>query len=209
MRIVTVVTPATSEAFTTLATVKDALGITNTAQDTKITRLIEVVSREIERITGRRFPRETVTEKLPGPGTYYLVLERRPVVEVTQITFNGGVIPAEEYIVAPASGIVQRITCEWQDTSVIEPITDFRASFGATPDFQVDYTAGYLMPGEVDRDLPADLEEIAIDFIQASLVWKRRDPTLKSRSLGDASESYTDRSPAQNLEASLSTWLST
>ena len=51
-------------SYTTLAQVKQYLGITGTSEDALLARLIDAASAAIDRYTGRRFTASTATKKI-------------------------------------------------------------------------------------------------------------------------------------------------
>ena len=60
--VLTVLTPATSRALTTLGTAKDELGISGTDDDARLSRWIDEASERIETYLGRVLASETVRE---------------------------------------------------------------------------------------------------------------------------------------------------
>lgn len=190
MGIVTIIEAAEARFFTTLEDVKAALGISGGDQDTEINRQIAAVSAQIERITGRAFPNDKVSERLNGDGTQTLVLTRRPILELHSAAYRGGEIDTANIIIDADAGILLRETC-WPGSALINNLTGLPYP-GYMPDWVIVYTAGYVMPGADNPTLPADIQSIAIDAINMELQRGTRDPGIKSESIGDASYTYTD-----------------
>ncbi len=76
---------ADATAITTIAKVKDYLGIGGTTYDTFFTELIAEVQADIESKTGRHFPIVELTEYYDGDGTRELFLNYRPITSVTNL----------------------------------------------------------------------------------------------------------------------------
>lgn len=145
-----------STAFTTLAHVKSDLGLTdvNADRDDVLTRMIDDASAAIVSFCGRQFARDTVTEKLEGYDRTTLMLDRTPIVQVTEVRFKGAVIsPASGFdndggwsVHDPVAGMLFRqdlFTSTQPRRTWIE--TDIQPMAGRQ-DWHVDYTGGYLMP---------------------------------------------------------------
>jgi hypothetical protein len=82
-----------------LATVKTELGIADSSQDTKLTRLIDATTAQFAGASGlrREFWRRTVQETSIGTGGEFLFLENWPLESVTSITEAGTTVTASEY----------------------------------------------------------------------------------------------------------------
>ena len=96
--LLTVLTPASSRALTTLATVKDEIGITDDAADARLQRWIDEASERIETYLGRVLTAETVREtfRLTGaPGC--LGLARRPVTAIVSIDVDSVTLASDQY----------------------------------------------------------------------------------------------------------------
>lgn len=181
---ITVVTPATTTALTTLDRVKLELSINNDDSDEILTVKISEASSDIAVRCDPALLRETVTE------TYYpdregacsdkLVLRRYPVASVSSVTVDGvalteavivdDVVTAlAEYRLDGASGLLYRQTtsgysCHWS----------FCVSIAVT------YAGGYLLPGEVGRNLPPSLEAACVELVSSYWAARGRDPSIKA-----------------------------
>lgn len=149
---------ARTKLFTTLARVKSELGLTDAveARDTVLAQMIEDASAAIVTYCDREFARATVTENLEGYGRTTLMLTNTPLVEVTQVRFKANVIspasgvdniggwsvhdPNAGFLFRPALFTNTQPMQTWIETE-IQPMA-------GRQDWHVDYTGGYLMPGD-------------------------------------------------------------
>jgi hypothetical protein len=84
-------------ALTDLDSVKTYMGVSGSTYDTKITRIINGVSAEIERICGTRFKARNYRERCNGGRQRRLVLRNRPVQRVTRIAYGNATALAVSY----------------------------------------------------------------------------------------------------------------
>lgn len=90
---ITVITPAQSFQLTTVADVKEVLGITVGTDDVLIGKMIDRVSDAIATFTKRQFAQETISETLPMPDvTQFMLLSEFPIVTVTEVKLESEVI---------------------------------------------------------------------------------------------------------------------
>lgn len=184
---------ADSIALTTLATVKDELGITATTWDEALKRRILVASEAIAGHCNRTFRRAEVTETLRPSGAQVIVLSRTPVVEIASITEGGRTIAASEYVLQnAAAGMVFRdagwpARQPWLVGVSLTPIPGTGAA-----DIEVTYTGGYVLPNDTSgtRDLPHDLEQACIETVKSLHLGAGRDRLVVGESLGAASVTY-------------------
>ena len=170
---ITVVTPASTQALTTLAAVKAELALTGGGDDGYLSDAINGVSGTIARWCNRSFGRETVSEAIrlqrglkPLPE---LRLSRWPVASITSIAEGTG--PALTYADWEAdldNGLIYRLDG-----------ADNRRQWTA-PKITVIYAAGYLLPGEQGRTLPNEIERAAILLASAAYRARGRDSFVKS-----------------------------
>jgi hypothetical protein len=81
--------------LTTLASVKQYLGITTTNQDALIAQLIARESALVESWTGRTFPAvSNVSKRLNGNGSKKLVLPDQPILSVSAVSILGSAVSA-------------------------------------------------------------------------------------------------------------------
>ena len=187
-----VVTKAKTTALTTLPAVKLALGVSDSADDKWLQTQIDLASIAICNYLGvemaedgsRTLGRETVTETFDRRSRYpyiqpfgvvvprreadsTIVLAKRPVVSIGSIAENGTAVDPADYELFATTGVVKRLSsyllAAWPCTIVT-----------------VTYTAGWLLPGDENRNLPVDIEQAAITYVQAQVGARKRDPNVKS-----------------------------
>lgn len=79
--------------LTTLVNAKAWLGLTDTTDDTLLTRLVSAVSAAAESRMGRSIALHAYTVTLNGSGKCVLAFPDRPVATVTSVTVDGVAIP--------------------------------------------------------------------------------------------------------------------
>src|SRR5215468_10454789 len=144
----TTATAALHTDLTTYATIKDMLGLDHNDDQTRLSGMIRRASGLILDCIKRPLAREVYTETVSGTGDTRLMLERTPIVAVSQILYYTTVVT--DYIIdRPNAGILYRElgwydTMQWgQDVGMLVP---HRLSADARQNYSVDYTAGYLLP---------------------------------------------------------------
>lgn len=168
----TIITPATTFDLTTLAAVKAELGITGSDDDAILADLIRQASGAIATFCGRAFASEQVREtfRLSAPAPS-ITLTRWPVTAVHAVTVGGTELAAGIYEADPDTGILARLdgfglTVLWSAGSIA-----------------VEYTGGYILPGENGRTLPHDIERACITLVKAHFAARSRDPMVRSESV--------------------------
>lgn len=199
--------PAESRVLTTLGSVLDAISSPDpSGHEALIETLISRASAAVERICGRVFAREDVTETLEGSGHVELLLERTPVVSLTSVERDGGAV--EDVVVSDrGAGVLFVPTGFRRDAIALPRLIEAWPSGSAKLSWEVRYIGGYYLPtftqaasgapGATDVLLPEDLEGLVIDAV-ASLfvdaVGERRQADVRSERLGDWSASYGGQS---------------
>lgn len=163
----TVTAAATTRDFTTLATAKLEMGITDTSSDALLQRWISASSANVEAYLHRQLAAETVREEFRqrvGEAKVLgsVLLDRRPVTSITSVTVDGSLLDPAEYQVNTASMLFRLTADERADW-------DFRK-------LVVVYTAGYSLIGV----LPRPIEQATLLWIKHRWASKDRDPSLKS-----------------------------
>lgn len=178
MLVVTV--PATNHRLVTLEVVKAELRVTGTSEDDFLGNAIDRASAAIERWCNRVFAVETVRETFArsqlagfhmpafGNSSDSLVLTRWPVVSLVSVTESGSALATSAYEFDPASGLLYRLgngglRRPWMNGAAV-----------------VEYQAGYVLPGDDGRDLPADIERAAVMLVKAEWFARDRDPLVKT-----------------------------
>lgn len=178
-----VIAAASTYDLTTLATFKEEVEATGTADDQFISQLIRQASGDIARYCNRVFAAETVRETFrintgllyPGcgvpataadgacRGVSGLLLQRLPVSELVSISEEGTTVPLEEVELEAESGLIRRVNDGWQAGWWI-------------PKVVVEYRGGY----ELLADLPYEVERACLDLVKARYFQRSRDPSLRS-----------------------------
>lgn len=180
-----VVTPAGSYDLTTLATVKDELGLTTTTSDASLARYITAASKTAMQFCNRVFAVETVLDQFwpqRDPGVRIVVngpdplqLSRYPVVagQLGGVTENGvTLVENTDFLCDYALGRLIRLDDLGYPTAWRQwPIS-------------AQYGAGFAT-------IPADVADAVIKLVSMRYFAKGRDPALKSESVpGVLSQSW-------------------
>ena len=158
-----IVTPAATNDLITLATAKRELGVTDAAQDARITDLIREASDLVAQWCNRAgFGRETLrqTERLASP-LDVLVLQRDLGVVVTSVTEDGLALSANEY---ERGGVLlyrlrDGVRVAWAARTVV-----------------LEYQAGFTLPD----DAPSALERACLDLLAGLWHGQGRDPAVRN-----------------------------
>lgn len=177
-------------ALTTLTTLKAELGITDSSSDTRLTAVIGQVSAAIETFCDRHFTRRTLTDVFRVPDRT-LYLSAWPVTTVTSIIDGTTTLTTDDYVIDLAEGII----------APPYPGAGYGVGYGSPcgfwgrgywRDVSVAYTGGYLLPGDVSANLPADIERAALDMAARYYHGGGRDPALRSETVpGVIEQSWT------------------
>jgi hypothetical protein len=160
-------TPAASTGLTELDGLKRAMGITDKDNDAFLRELIQRASDEARTFCSRQFSRQQYTEDVRSEGSLLLQLAERPVVSVETVTLDGVALTDHRIEDAEAGELYRELGWEWH-------VFQQRTLGGGQPlageefpKYVVQYTAGWLLPGETGRTLPHDVERAIIDFVKA------------------------------------------
>jgi len=189
-----IIAPADRTDLTTIATVKQAMGIKpeDESNDGAISRLIAVATDAIQEYVGHILCRQTYRETVSGDDSPQLLLTATPIVSVSSIIIDSDVVV--DFIIADReAGILHRKVgwarsawVQWGVEWSVVPATQERNVF-------VTYVAGYLLPGDANRDLPARYEQACVDAVVA---WVKRDQRggadVVQRDVGDLTIKYAE-----------------
>ncbi len=173
--LLTVLTPASTRALTTLATVKDEIGITGDEADERLQRWIDEASERIETYLGRVLASETVRETFRLTGApACLRLARRPVATIATIDVDGVTLASGQYEIDATAGLLHPVSGDrrvrWFGRTVI-----------------ITYTAGYVSIGA----LPRPIETACLGLVRHRWAARDRDPMLRSLAIpGVVTEQY-------------------
>lgn len=184
-----------ANALTTLAEVKDVLGIKGTDFDNRLARQLNAASNAIETYLGRALGYGTHVERLQGTNTQRLFLAVTPLESVTSIVFNGEAIPSTEYEIEDgARGWLWRPNAAWSQQNYRVPfsVTDQRIPDTGEFSYVVTYVGGYVLPtcDEGTPTLPADIEEAAIGTVAAQFRRSGRDQDVIAERMGKSSVQF-------------------
>jgi hypothetical protein len=195
--ITTTTTPAPSDLLATVKMAICELEITDEDQNARLERLIRRASARIRSLTNRVYGEERVTETVRSHGRTQLLLERTPLVEIHEVTFDGEVITDYEIKNRGAGTLYRRAGWVW--TAGLMPwgsgIEDFPAPGSEEARFAVDYTAGYVLPSFPSSftpnansvDMPEDIEDFCLQLVKVLYYARASDPSLASEKIGDYS----------------------
>lgn len=180
--ILTVLADAPTRDLTTLATVKDELGITDGESDARLSRWIREVSGLVESYCNRVFAQQTVQETFRfarGPEAWVrdnhrlvLQLKRRPVASIASVTEDTTALVAGADFEADLTlGHVWRL--------ISDMTTSRRIAFQSANLVSVVYTGGYALMG----GLPYPIEQACLGLLKHRWAARRRDPLLRSQNI--------------------------
>ena len=153
--------------LTTVAKVKEYLGVTATSEDALISRLVDWATDLIHSYCGRIFSEAAYDEYYDGDGTEGLLVNQYPISAVSSVEVNGTSRDASSYALYGQLGLL-------------------RLKSAAFPrgkkNVRVQYTAGYAT-------IPNDLEQAAIELV-ALKCYDRGRNRLGLASKGGASDAF-------------------
>jgi hypothetical protein len=192
------VTATNNAKLTTLARVKLFLGISGSTEDSFITTLIDIATDTIQAYTGRSFSLETITEKLPGTDTSKIVLSKFPIISITSITDDSGLINLTEYEISDdKAGTVYRKEAIFAFKGNSIGVLGVNSEKESENNITVIYQAGYTT-------VPLDIEMAAISYIRSLYLGRSRDSTVSSESVsGVYSVTYGSGSLSADVAATL------
>lgn len=159
---VTVRRNAGTELLVKLDDVKDALSITGSTQDAKLTRLIKAASARVEKYCGRVFGRELVTERIGvdiggigQDGDFRIMLSRRPILMVEAIRFDAVEVDITNLVIEDSEAGFLFTEDGFSSTELFVQGIERVAIGRKSPLLEIDYSAGYILPtfGAVSLEL--------------------------------------------------------
>lgn len=148
---ITIVEAPRTTALTTLARMRRELGIppSNTSNDERLTDLIEEVSSAVVAFCQQPLIRQTVTERQVGFGRSVQMLSVTPVprAAVTGVRFGDTTVSGCT-ITDEKAGFIYRRECFADTRPVRQWIERDPVSMPGSPDWEFDYSGGYVLPGD-------------------------------------------------------------
>jgi hypothetical protein len=205
--------------LTTIAAVKGGRGLdtSSTDDDDALEDWIRTVSDLLRQAIGRPLHRvDDYTEEVGSNGSPALWVQTHlPVVQISEITFDGDVVEADEWeLTDPDFGRIGRTGDDlWRDTRYRGGIGHGRPSpRPAKCDYAVTYDGGWVTPWQVDqgeyadRTMPYDVEQVIIDYCVMQLRGRGRDPGLVSESIESTSYKYRGQPVPPSFEHVVDTY---
>lgn len=198
-----------SNALTTLDTMLDFLGLTDTADlviKNTVTRLINSASAHIESMTARRFGRQEYAETHPACGSQELCVNQYPIVSVASImdTVMSCEVPPDsyDYVNDGEIGVIFRDR-GWLERGYRGGLANdivLRSRY-----LKVTYTAGYILPKDgtdlEPSNLPYDLQMAVWQMVQQQWTLAVSGAMgLSAFAISDVSWTFDKTMPAQVLE---------
>lgn len=165
----TVASAAASRDLTTLATVKQELGVTTSTSDEILGRFITEQSVFAATYCGRQFTQETLVDlfRLHCADYNALILSRAPIVSITSIVENSATLAVGEYEFDADTGEVWRLNG-----------SDQRMAWAAGK-VTVTFVGGY----QLLATLPYDVERGVIELVKELYYAKTRDPMVRAEAV--------------------------
>lgn len=177
--LIEVTAAAAAQDLVDLVTLKSDLGIVDSAQDLRLSRIIAATSLRVAAYIGRPLIEQTYREtRWLDDADQFLDLQRMPITDVSSVVEAGVTLTSGLYAWVDGTGLA-RIDA-----------TGARTTW-ATGKIVVEYVAGWVAPGTTPSGaqiaLPADLYEAALDACRGAYLGKDRDPgtSVKSEAVPD------------------------
>lgn len=168
----TITSASSAVALTTLERVKSELGIAGQESDGLLTTKIGEASSDIESYIDRVLRQETVTQlfwDFRGCSFDGLILDRYPVASISSVTRDDVLVDGAEYRVIEESGLLYRLTAD-----------GYPSKWNAGKAISVESVAGYKLPGEAGRNLPAVIEAACVELVSSFWTARGRDPLIRA-----------------------------
>ena len=201
MSMVTVIVPANRRGMTTPERYREAVlsadaDLEDQPLDAQIEILIGQATMRSETYCNRIFAREQVIETVYLQGEAVILLTRVPVVAIHSVTLDGMVQADTRWTMTdPTAGVLYLGYADASRSAFYQALGSGTYGWPSTPQHrvrvEVDYTGGWIMPGEADANFPMDLEgaaQLMVRELSERVSLSRLDVT--SEKLGDASWSY-------------------
>ena len=171
--------------LTTLANAKQWLGITSSADDALLTRLISAASDYIQTWLNRTIASQAYSEVRDGPGGSRLMFSNYPVTAVASVKVDGITVPQSTTVLVPgwvSSGTSLAMRGGWAFSSGLQNV-------------EISYTAGFAI-------VPNEIEQAAIELV--GLRYKDKDRIgVTSKTLAGETISYSQKDFSDSVETTL------
>lgn len=192
-----------TNALFTLEFFEDYFGTVTVSEDVAI-MYVNSASKSVENYLGYEFHRQTVTAEEHGAtGDRRIVLDKQPLLSVTEVRYDGTVVSTDDYDVSLKRQGIRLISPRWSG-AYQTPATDYRIQAGSERDkYQVDYEAGWVTHAQandpvgtyLDNSITVPMDMIHAGAALASLMMTNHNlagagiPT--SEKIGDAEKEYS------------------
>ena len=180
----------TNIALTTYESVKTQLGLTDDTQQSFIESQINVVSQKIACYCNRNFKTQEYTEKYRGDDTLELVLNQYPITDLSNLYIDDTELTDLSDIDIEANEGMLYYEDIFNSNGYVCGISRHKGL--RFKNIKVVYTAGYILPDQIDRNLPYDLEQACINEVINAYTMKGKSDAqrLKSWSLDKAKKEF-------------------
>lgn len=200
-------------ALTTLATLKEDLGISGSSDDEQLKRIINAASDRVETYCQRSFYRVTTeTDRVPGYGWTKIYLARTPVNSITSVTYDGDTVDSDNYTLRDArSGLVEKSGGWNWSAHQVNNITSDPLPGTERYLYLFTYDGGWYTPKQYDDDndntraLPWDIEDACLEICRMLWFAKKRDPSITAEKLMDWNASYGSNAATVDAASGLPT----
>jgi hypothetical protein len=188
----------TAAALTTLAKANAEIG--TSGEDDLVEQLIEAISSRIATYCNRTFYfEEDISESIGGYGGTQLVVARPPIVDITSIALDGNTVSSEYYSYPNADAGIIYHELGWDNTALASGswVTVDKLAGTENPIYVVTYDGGYVTPQQavddvtLTRNLPLDLEDACLEWVNARYQRKGKDPRLQGEKILSWSAQYS------------------
>lgn len=177
--IVTVASPVSDTALTTLERVKLELGIpdANTASNEVLQEKIDEASDDIAAALGFRLVRESAVETFwleqYDSAPEKLILNRTPIASIASVVVDGVAADASAWRIDPDTGELFALSDGYPSVWIF------------CKSVVVSYVGGYILPPASNRTLPKGIEGACVALVSSFWAARGRDPTLRSEEIPD------------------------
>lgn len=176
-----VIVAATNTNLTTLERVKAELSLADSdaSKDDILETRIAEASSAIAAYLRRCLAIETLAEtfRLENEAPEFLSLRQWPVRSVTSVLEDGLAVDPSQYELNPDTGVIYRLDA-----------SGYRYVWIASKTVVVTYVAGYALPDDIGRNLPAAIEQGAVKLVCDMHFGAGRDSRIKGESIPGVSQ---------------------